>query len=306
MFAMVRAHWIDVGGMSTGFGAGPTVADPWLEGLQLDQLKIYEARQAQRDALPRAQGQHPLPGILARRHEIADGGVPAWRCAAWTSCSTNTARTPFSTPSRRFSTRPSASAATSWRSSPTASTRPSSFIDDDGVKRGEPVPIHAKVTVDHGSMTIDLSGCSGERKAAINSRTYAGARVAYKALTGPLEPVNEGSFRALKVIIPEGNIMMARFPAPMAGWSIDRADGGRHHRRGARPRRCRTGCRPAITACSAAPSCSSACIRRRNAASSCRASRAAAGAGGRTKTASPARSRSARATCATARSRASS
>src|SRR5271169_6912710 len=39
LFAMVRAHWIDIGGMSTGFGAGPTVADPWQEGLQLDQLK---------------------------------------------------------------------------------------------------------------------------------------------------------------------------------------------------------------------------------------------------------------------------
>jgi len=69
-------------------------------------------------------------------------------------------------------------------------------------------------------MTIDLSGCSRERRAAINSRTLAGARVAYKALTGPLDPVNEGSFRALKVIIPEGNIMMARFPAPMANWSM--------------------------------------------------------------------------------------
>ena len=68
-------------------------------------------------------------------------------------------------------------------------------------------------------MTIDLSGCSGERRAAINSRTLAGARVAYKALTGPLDPVNEGSFRALDVVIPEGNIMMARFPAPMSGWS---------------------------------------------------------------------------------------
>ena len=43
MFAMVRAHWIDVGGSSTGFGAGAAVADPWLEGLQLDQIKIYEA-----------------------------------------------------------------------------------------------------------------------------------------------------------------------------------------------------------------------------------------------------------------------
>src|SRR3979490_3280653 len=43
MFAMVRAHWIDVGGSSTGFGAGASVADPWIEGLQLDPLKIYEA-----------------------------------------------------------------------------------------------------------------------------------------------------------------------------------------------------------------------------------------------------------------------
>src|SRR5690349_24677330 len=42
-FAMVRAHWIDVGGTSTGFGAGPEVPDPWQEGLQLDQLKIYDA-----------------------------------------------------------------------------------------------------------------------------------------------------------------------------------------------------------------------------------------------------------------------
>src|SRR5947209_1087167 len=95
-----------------------------------------------------------------------------------------------------------------------------SAMDDDGVLKGEPVPIRVKITIHKGSMVIDLSGCSGERKAAINSRTLAGARVAYKALTGPLDPVNEGSFRALQVIIPEGNIMMARFPAPMAGWSI--------------------------------------------------------------------------------------
>jgi N-methylhydantoinase B len=92
-------------------------------------------------------------------------------------------------------------------------------IDDDGLIRDEEVPIRVKIEIKGSDMTIDLSGCSAERKAAINSRTYAGARVAYKALTGPLDPVNEGSFRALKVIIPEGNIMMAKFPAPMSGWS---------------------------------------------------------------------------------------
>src|SRR5581483_12227889 len=95
-----------------------------------------------------------------------------------------------------------------------------SAMDDDGVLRNEPVPIKAKVTISKGEMTIDLSGCSQERRAAVNSRTLAGARVAYKALTGPLDPVNEGSFRALNVIIPEGNVMMARFPAPMSAWSI--------------------------------------------------------------------------------------
>ena len=80
-------------------------------------------RQAQRHALPRHQGQHPLSGILARRHEIADGGLPARRRGGSTSCSTSTAATRCSPRSTGSSTRPSRSAATWWRSFPTASTR---------------------------------------------------------------------------------------------------------------------------------------------------------------------------------------
>jgi N-methylhydantoinase B len=34
-FAIVRAHWGDIGGMSTGFGSAAAL-DPWIEGLQLD------------------------------------------------------------------------------------------------------------------------------------------------------------------------------------------------------------------------------------------------------------------------------
>ena len=36
-FPAVRAHWVDVGGLSTGFGA-LAATDAWAEGLQLDQL----------------------------------------------------------------------------------------------------------------------------------------------------------------------------------------------------------------------------------------------------------------------------
>ena len=69
-------------------------------------------------------------------------------------------------------------------------------------------------------MSIDLSGCASQRVGGINSRTLAAARVAYKALTEPAAPVNEGSFNALETIIPEGNVMMAQYPAPMGGWSL--------------------------------------------------------------------------------------
>ena len=220
MFLMVRAHWIDVGGTSTGFGAGATVADPVARRAAARPAQDLRGGQAQRAALPRHQGQHPLPGILARRHEIADGGLPPRRRAASTSCSTSTAATRCSPRSTQIFDE------TERKCRNVVSQLPDGVYEAVGLDRRRRRASRAKrcrstsrSRSSRGDMTIDLSGCSAERKAAINSRTYAGARVAYKALTGPLDPVNEGSFRALEVIIPEGNIMMARFPAPMAGWS---------------------------------------------------------------------------------------
>ena len=59
------------------------------------------------------------------------------------------------------------------------------FIDDDGVRKDEPVPHPCARSPSTGAiMTIDLSGCSQSARPSINSRTLAGARVAYKALTG--------------------------------------------------------------------------------------------------------------------------
>ena len=246
MFSMVRAHWIDVGGTSTGFGAGATVADPWLEGLQLDQLKIYEEGKLN-ETLYRVIKDNirfPESSLGDMKSQMAAcrlGGAPARRAVR--QIRPRHACSPRSTAS---STRPSASAAT-WSPQLPDGVYEASSLDRrrrraQGRGGADPRQGHGR---SRGDMTIDLSGCSAERKAAINSRTYAGARVAYKALTGPLDPVNEGSFRALDVIIPEGNIMMARFPAPMAGWSAHRADRGRLPSSRRWPRRCRTACRPA-------------------------------------------------------------
>src|SRR5499426_1512694 len=219
MFAMVRAHWIDVGGMSTGFGAGPTVPDPWVEGLQLDQLKIYETGKLN-ETLYRVLKDNirfPESSLGDMKSQMAACRLAARRMDELFG---KYGRETMLEAVARIFEETEAKCRNVVSQLADGVYEAEAALDEDGVTRGEPVPIRAKVTIDHGAMTIDLSGCSQERRAAINSRTFAGARVAYKALTGPLDPVNEGSFRALKVIIPEGNIMMARFPAPMSTWSM--------------------------------------------------------------------------------------
>ncbi|HXR88609.1 MAG TPA: hydantoinase B/oxoprolinase family protein [Stellaceae bacterium] len=219
MFSMVRAHWIDIGGMSTGFGAGAEVIDPWQEGLQLDQLKIYEEGKVN----------EVLLRVIRDNIRFPDSSLGDMR-AQMAAC--RLAHRRLDELFEKFGKETMLEAIehifkeTEMKCRRTVGQFPSgvyeaeSFLDNDGVSK-EPVRIHAKVTVEQktGDMTIDLSGCSQARKAGINSRTLAGARVAYKSLTAPLDPVNEGSFAALKHIIPEGNIMMAQYPAPMAGWS---------------------------------------------------------------------------------------
>jgi N-methylhydantoinase B len=219
MFAMVRAHWIDVGGMSTGFGAGPTVADPWLEGLQLDQLKIYEAGKLNETLhrVLRDNIRFPESSLGDMKSQMAACRLAARRMD---ELFVKYGRDTMLAAIARIFDETEAKCRNVVSQLADGVYEAEAALDEDGVTAGEPVPIRAKVTIEQGAMTIDLSGCSQERRAALNSRTLAGARVAYKALTGPLDPVNEGSFRALKVIIPEGNIMMARFPAPMSSWSV--------------------------------------------------------------------------------------
>ena len=217
-FSMVRAHWIDVGGMSTGFGGGADVSDPWMEGLQLDQLKIYEAGERNETLYKviRDNIRFPESSLGDMRSQIAACLLATRRLEElFDKFGVDTILTGLD----HIFEESEQKCRNVVETIPDGVYEAESSLNDDGIDIGNPVRIHAKVTVSGSDMEIDLSGCSDERKAAVNSRTFAGARVAYKALMAPLEPVNEGSFRALEVVIPEGNIMMAQFPAPMCMWS---------------------------------------------------------------------------------------
>ena len=97
-----------------------------------------------------------------------------------------------------------------------------SFMDDDGLEIGKRVPIRVRVTVKGEEMTVDLTDVSKQVRGFYNSGIttgYACAQVAYKCLTSPTDyPINDGSFRSLKVIVPPGRVVSATRPAPMRWW----------------------------------------------------------------------------------------
>ena len=97
-----------------------------------------------------------------------------------------------------------------------------SFLDDDGVEMGKRIAIRVRVVVAGDEMTIDLSGVSDQVKGFYNSGEAAGiacAQVAFKCLVAPMElPINDGCFRPLTVILPEGKVINATRPSPMRWW----------------------------------------------------------------------------------------
>jgi N-methylhydantoinase B len=214
-FAMVRAHWVDVGGLSTGFGAGSRAYDPWSEGLQFNQLKLYEGGVVDRKLLGfiRDNIRFPDNAMGDMRSQLAACRLGERR---FVELLDRYGKEVVLDAIQRFYRETELKCRAAVERIPDGVYEAASYID----WRGQGYDIKVKVTVRGSDMTIDLSGCSPEREGGANSRTYAGAYIAYKALTTPVEPLNEGAFAALTVIIPEGNMMMARYPAFMAGWSM--------------------------------------------------------------------------------------
>ena len=97
-----------------------------------------------------------------------------------------------------------------------------SYMDDDGIDIGKRVPIRVRVQVRGDEMTVDLSEVSKQVRGFYNSGITTGhacAQVAYKCLTSPTDyPINDGSFRSLKTIVPPGRVISAVRPAPMRWW----------------------------------------------------------------------------------------
>jgi N-methylhydantoinase B len=219
-FLAVRAHWIDIGGTRVGFGYSGT-REVYEEGLQFRSLKLYRGEQPNQD----------LFQIISDNVRFAESCLGDLR-AQIAACRIGDRG--LDTLVNRYGLDAFLQCVNAiWRQSETlareqvARIKPGDYeaealFDSDGVDLNEPVPLKVKVGIRGSEMTIDFSEMSDQVRGSINSGesgAVAAARVAFKSLISPFSPIDEGCFRPLRIIIPEGKILSAIPPAPVGNWS---------------------------------------------------------------------------------------
>jgi N-methylhydantoinase B len=220
-FPAVRAHWVDIGGSRIGFGSTATT-DIYAEGLQLRSIKVLKAGTWDADVMQ----------ILADNIRMPESSLGDLR-AAIAACRLGERRIAelagrygldtvlaCITEMRNQSERLSRDAVSRMAD---GEYRASSWMDNDGQQLDRPIRLDIRVEVTGEELTIDFSDIAEQVQGPLNSGRSGGvaaARVAFKALTLPTHPVDEGSFRNLHVILPEGKLLNARPPAALGQWSI--------------------------------------------------------------------------------------
>ena len=93
------------------------------------------------------------------------------------------------------------------------------YMDNDGIALDRRVPITATVRIEGETVTVDFTGTSSQVAGPINAPWSGGAGSAYfavRCVTDPSIPNNQGCYRPIDVVIPEGTLLNPHHPAPVA------------------------------------------------------------------------------------------
>ena len=109
------------------------------------------------------------------------------------------------------------------RQIPTGTFQFEDVLDDDGLGTRN-IRIRVAVTLRGGHATVDFTGTDPQVPGSMNAVypvTLSAVFYVFKCLAGAEVPSNAGGMRPLTVIAPEGSVVNARYPAPVAGGNVE-------------------------------------------------------------------------------------
>ena len=219
-FMVVVMHWIDVGGRDVG-STSKFSTDIFQEGIQFRTVKLRARGEPVREIYRMIEHNTRFPvemmgdinsqigGCLMGRDEVAilanRYGIATFRAALtiiWDQAE--------------------AASRAAIRAIPDGTYAAEAVLDGDGLNPGS-LPCRITVIVAGDEMTVDLSELPREVSAPMNCGRYGGgetvSRLAFRYLILPEGDANEGTFRPLKLVLPEGTIVSAGPTAPMGSYN---------------------------------------------------------------------------------------
>lgn len=219
-YAAVKAHWADIGA-SDVYGVNTT--DCWQEGLQLYGVKIVKKGALDNELVEILRANSRMPDTLVgdMRGQIAACEYGAKKVVELVK---KYGRQAVEASTEAFLDHGEQIARKALAEVPDGEWSVDGFMDDNGITP-DPVPVRLTVRKKGDEIIFDTTGSAPTQRGPVNSpwaATISACRLLFKMVTAPRYPANEGFFRPVKLIAPEGSVFNAKKPAPMYlyGWSL--------------------------------------------------------------------------------------
>jgi N-methylhydantoinase B len=213
-----RGHWTDVGGAAPGSLSGKAT-EIHQEGLIIPPIKLYEGGRLNASAF----------NLVLRNVRVAEeraGDIRAHVAACKTAerrCTELLDRYGLEVIQQACQGILDASEnymRSVFRRLPKLTASYEDYLDSDGV-RDLSLRIKATVTIGEEDLTVDFTGTAPQSQGPYNASlavSQGAVVIASKILFDPHGPMNEGIFRPIRVMVPEGTLLNAQYPAATGGF----------------------------------------------------------------------------------------
>jgi N-methylhydantoinase B len=218
-YTAVKAHWMDLGAKDI---YGTDTTDVWQEGLQLHAVKVVKRGKLDDEivGIIRANSRMPTEVIGDLTAEISACGHGVRRILELVQKYGAETVEQATASILNHGERIARDAITAM---PDGEWTAESKLDNNGIT-GDQVPFRATVRIVGDEITVDTSGSAPQQPGPVNCpfpSTASAIRLVLKMIMAPNYEANEGFFRPVKIVSPEGSVFNPRPPAPifLSGWS---------------------------------------------------------------------------------------
>lgn len=211
-------HWHDVGGAVPG-NYNPAATDAFQEAFILPPVRLAKAGKIQTDIIDILMRNTRLPqsaqGDLNGQLGALDLGVKRLD-ELLAEYGADTVRTALDA----LQDRAEALMRAELTDLPDGRWEATDYLDNDGIT-DTPLVIKVALTIKGDRMTLDFTGTADRCAGPVNIALPTAVATAYVAIKHifPSLPANAGVMRPIEVIIPDGSLLSAPFPAPVGGYT---------------------------------------------------------------------------------------